>query len=58
MEIGAVMQAAATLVAAKITTREARNSEPFTQDELVKELVRARDAVWAALKVPSPPSKP
>lgn len=58
MDIGAVMQAAATIVAAKITTREARDAEPLTHDELVRELAKARDAVWAALKVPSPPQKP
>ena len=54
MELAQVMQCAATIVAAKITTREMRNAEPMTQDELAKELARARDAVWASLKVPAP----
>ena len=52
MDLAQVMQAAATLVAAEIHTRELRNSAPMTSAELAKALARARDAVWASLKIP------
>jgi len=52
LSLDAVVQAAATIVAAKIGARDAHGSAPITHDELIKELARARDAVWASLKVP------
>lgn len=53
MDLPTVMLCAATLVAAEITTREARDSQPMTPEELAKALARARDAVWASLKIPN-----
>ena len=52
MDIAQVMQAAATIVAAKISAREARSGAPMSQADLIKELALARDAVWASLKLP------
>ena len=52
MDLADVMKCAATLVAAEITAREARNSQPMNPQELAKALARARDAVWASLKIP------
>lgn len=52
MDIAHVMQAAATIVAAKIADRAARGVSAMTDAEITMELARSRDAVWASLKVP------
>lgn len=53
MDIEQVMQAAATIVAARITDRATRGQAPMTPDEIALALANARDAIFAAMKIPS-----